>query len=295
VLDFRESSQPAYPGSKLMTWPDVFREFSADTLGIAGWPMFPQMVYANILAATPKTKIVQSDEILRRVMMKKSPAELNCLREAARLSEAGLKAIIEQIKPGMTEIQVAALATAAILDQGAEATAYPIWCCSGPNSNQAISRPTNRRIGTGEVVQVCLGAKVDGYSTSIGRPLVLGNCPAHVRSFLEVGRDAENMTFDLMRAGTPAAQVAQRVHEFIHKAGYGDTILYGPAHGCGQMECEYPFVETSSTFTLEEGMTFMVDVFLANKQMGFRWEDGVIVGADSAEQLSTFKRELTVL
>ena len=61
------------------------------------------------------------------------------------------------------------------------------------------------------------------------------------------------------------------------------------------MECEYPFVETSSTFVLEEDMTFMVDIFLANKEMGFRWEDGAIIGANSAEQLSNFRRQVMVL
>ena len=150
------------------------------------------------------------------------------------------------------------------------------------------------QIQAGEIVQLCVGAKVSGYSASIGRPIVLGDCPEETRRFLQVGCDAENMTIDLMRAGTPASDVAKKVHGFISGKGYGDTILYGPAHGCGQMECEYPFLETSSTFVLEEDMTFMVDVFLANKHMGFRWEDGVIVRRGEAEQLSGWKREVTV-
>ena len=98
-----------------------------------------------------------------------------------------------------------------------------------------------------------------------------------------------------MRAGTPAADVARRVHGFITDQGYGDAILYGPAHGCGQMECEYPFVETSSDFVLEVDMAFMVDIFLSNPEMGFRWEDGVVVTDGASEQLSSFKRELIVL
>jgi Xaa-Pro aminopeptidase len=295
LRDFRESSQPAYPGSNLPDWAALLRDTSFETCGIAGWQMFPQAIYSDLATTFPGASWTNADDLLRRVMIRKSPAELDCLRQAAKLSEAGLKAIVEKIKPGMTEIQVAAIGAAAMLDKGAESTGYPVWCCSGPNSNQAISRPTHRRIGTGEVVQVCVGAKVAGYSASIGRPLLLGNCPPDVRSFLEAGRNAENLTFELLRAGTPAGKVAQQVHDFIRQEGYGDTLLYGPAHGCGQMECEYPFVETSSTFALEKDMTFMVDIFLANKEMGFRWEDGAIVGEGSAEQLSSFNREVVVL
>lgn len=295
LRDFRESSQPAYPGSKMTEWAGLLGDYSFKTLGVAGWYMFPQTIHADISAAAPGAELVNADAILREVMIQKSDAELDCLREAAKISELGLIAVMEGIKPGMTEIQVAALATAAMLQQGAEATGYPVWCCSGPNSNQAISRPTHRRIQTEEIVQVCVGAKVSGYSASIGRPLMLGKCPDAIRDFVQVGCAAEEMTISLMVAGTPAAEVAKQVHGYIRERGYGDTILYGPAHGCGQMECEYPFVETSSDFTLQNNMTFMVDVFMANAQMGFRWEDGIIVHENSPEQLSGFKRKLNVL
>ncbi|OGV70779.1 MAG: hypothetical protein A2283_21225 [Lentisphaerae bacterium RIFOXYA12_FULL_48_11] len=295
LMDFRESSQPNYPGSKLPAWTDVFGKYHITKLGIAGWHMFPQGIYSNLAKALDGTEIVDADAVVRSVMITKSKGELNCLREAARISEIGLKAILDHIKPGLTEIQVAALATAAMLDSGAEATGYPVWCCSGPNSNQAISRPTHRQIRTGEIVQVCVGAKVAGYSNSIGRPLVLGDCDQEVRRFLEAGHDAEEMTIDLMRSGTPVSEVAKKVHGFIKDRGYGDTILYGPAHGCGQMECEYPFIETSSTFNLAENMVFQVDVFLANQKMGFRWEDAVIVTSGEAEQLSSLGREVRCL
>ena len=182
-----------------------------------------------------------------------------------------------------------------MLSSGAEATGYPIWCCSGPNSIQAISRPTHRKVQTGEIIHFSVGAKVDGYSASIGRPIVLGKCPEETKRFLQVGLDAENMTIGLMRAGTPASDVAKKVHGFITEKGYGHAILYGPAHGCGQMECEFPFVETSSTLVLEENMTFMVDVFLGEKNMGFRWEDGIIIRNGAAEEISSYKRQLNIL
>lgn len=295
LMDFRESSQPEYPGSRLPTWSDVLSRYESATVGIAGWHMFPHTIYQNLARAAGAAQIVNADEVVRSVMISKTPVELDCLRESARISELGFKAILDQIRPGLTEVQVASLATAAMLANGAEATGYPVWCCSGPNSNQAISRPTHRQIKEGEIVQICVGAKVSGYSSSIGRPLVLGRCSEPVRTFLQVGCDAENMTIDLMRAGTPACEVAQRVHAFISKQGYGHTILYGPAHGCGQMECEYPFVETSSSFTLAPAMAFQVDVFLATSDMGYRWEDAIIVTEGEAEQLSSLRREVTVL
>ncbi len=295
LIDFRESSQPEYPGSKLPDWNDIFTEFKPKNFGIAGWYMFPHPIMEAVRNAAGNCKIFNADEIVRGICMKKSEHELNCLREAARISELGFTAILENIQPGMTEVQLAGLATGAMLANGAEATGYPVWCCSGPNSTQAISRPTLRKVQPGEIIHFSVGAKVAGYSASIGRPVVLGKCPDATRKFMQVGLDAMNLTIANMRAGTPAAEVAKKTHGYIREQGYGHTILYGPAHGCGQMECEFPFLETSSKFILEENMVFMVDVFLAEKDMGFRWEDGIIVKVGAAEELSSCKRQLNIL
>lgn len=295
MKDFRESSQPDYPGSKLDTWKDVLGRHHVGKLGIAGWHMFPYAIMTNIAEVIGQGNISDADSLLRQVTLRKSKVEQESLRKASKISELGFKAVLESIRPGMTEIQLAGIATAAMLSSGAEATGYPIWCCSGPNSIQAISRPTHRKVKTGEIIHFSIGAKVDGYSASIGRPVVLGKCPEETKRFMQVGLDAENMTIGLMKAGTHASDVAKKVHGFITEKGYGHTILYGPAHGCGQMECEFPFVETSSTLMLEEGMTFMVDVFLAEENMGFRWEDGIIIRDGAAEELSSYNRQLNIL
>jgi Xaa-Pro aminopeptidase len=238
---------------------------------------------------------VPADDVMRSVMVIKSEAEIRCLRESGRISELALQAVLDEIKPGMTEVQVVGIATAAMLANGAESTGYPLWCCSGPNSNQAISRATHRQIGRGEIVHLQLGAKVAGYSTSIARPVVFGPCDAELRRFLLVGWQAEQMTIELMRAGHRASDVARAVHGWIAEQGYGETVLYGPAHGCGQMECEWPFVETSTDLVFQPGMTFEVDVFMAKPQMGFRWEDAIVVRNGPAEELSSLRREVLVL
>ena len=296
VMDFRESSQPDYPGSTHPDWKKIFGMFNVKKLGITGFHMFPYTIMMNVMNALGGAdKVVDPDALLRPVTMKKSPLELECLRKAAKISELGFKAILENIKPGMTEVELCGIATQAMLSNGAEATGYPVWCCSGPNSNQAISRPTLRKVQCGEIIHFSIGAKVEGYSASIGRPVVLGKCPAEMKEFLQVGLDALNMTFDTVRAGVNAGEAATKIHDFIRSKGYGDAILYGPAHGCGQMECEYPFLETSSTYMLEENMTFMADMFLHRGDMGFRWEDGMIVKNGPAEQLSSYGRQLNIL
>ena len=152
-----------------------------------------------------------------------------------------------------------------------------------------------RPVQTGEIIHFSIGAKVEGYGASIGRPVVLGKCPESIRRLMQVGLDASNMTFELMQAGALASDVAKKIHGYVKDQGYGHALLYGPAHGCGQMECEYPFLETSSSYVLEENMVFMADMFLYENGMGLRWEDGLIVRQGPAEQLSSYARELNII
>ena len=297
LMDFRESSQPDYPGSTLPKWKDVVARYRLKKIGLSGYYLFPYTMMVPLAKAMGGIKnVVPADDIVRPLYMKKSAAEIRCIKAAAKASEAGFKAILAAIRPGMTESELCGIATQAMTAAGAESTGYPIWCCSGPNSNQAISRPTLRKVKRGEIIHFSIGAKVEGYSASIGRPVVLGKCPEATRKFLQVGLDAANMTFDEMRAGRKSGDVAKKIHQYIIDKGYGDTILYGPCHGCGQMECEYPFLETSSTYTLEAGMTFMQDMFLHRGPQGFRWEDGLLVKATGpAEMLSSYGRKINVL
>ena len=297
LMDFRESSQPDYPGSKLPKWDDLAARYKLRKVGLCGWHLFPYtMMKAFAAAVGGMDNVIPADDLIRPIFMKKSPEEIACLRSAARASEAGFKAVLENIRPGMTESELCGIATAAMTAAGAECTGYPIWCCSGPNSDQAISRPTLRKVGCGEIIHFSIGAKVEGYSASIGRPVVLGHCPDELRKFMQVGLDAADLTFEEMRAGRKAGDVAAKIHGFIRDRGYGDAILYGPAHGCGQMECEYPFLETSSEYVLEADMTFMQDMFLHRGGMGFRWEDGLLVKADGpAEMLSSYGRAINIL
>ena len=297
LMDFRESSQPDYPGSKLPKWKDVAQRYNLKRIGLSGYYLLPYTMMVPLAKAVGGMKnVVPADDIVRPLYMKKSAAEVRCIKAAAKASEAGFKAILDAIRPGMTESELCGIATQAMTAAGAESTGYPIWCCSGPNSNQAISRPTLRKVKRGEIIHFSIGAKVEGYSASIGRPVVLGKCPEATRRFLQVGLDAANMTFDEMRAGRNSGDVAKKIHQYVIDKGYGDTILYGPCHGCGQMECEYPFLETSSTYALEAGMTFMQDMFLHRGAQGFRWEDGLLVRAKGpAEMLSSYGRKINVL
>ncbi|NPV54695.1 MAG: aminopeptidase P family protein [Firmicutes bacterium] len=299
VLAYRESSEPEYPGEKLTTFEELFDEASngrgIERLGLVGYSILPIPIYEGIRNAMKGGEVIRADEILIKMRMIKSENELALHREAYRLSKIGLSAALEKVRPGMTEIEVTSIAREAMMQAGAETEGFPMWCISGPNTNQAISRPTYRKIQKNELVQIQVGARVGGYSSSIGRPFVLGKAPDDVKEFMKVGLEAELATLRVMKAGIPAKEVDRVFRETVRGLGFGDWLLYGPCHGTGLMECEHPWIESNSEWLLEENMVFSVDIFLRGESMGLRFEDGVRVTRDGVEELSDFRREVIEL
>jgi Xaa-Pro aminopeptidase len=299
VLQYRESSEPEYPGKPLDTLRSIFDEVSCGKgvrrLAVVGYPITPVPVWESLQEAMKGGEIVRADDIVIEMRKVKSENELALLRAAFRISELAVAAVLEQIKPGMTETQVVGIAQETMYRNGAEYEGHPLYVLSGRNSANAIGRPTNKMLREGEVIQLNFGARFGGYSSSVGRPVVLGHLPDNVRHLLQMGLDAENKTIEIMRAGVEASAVARTIQEYVTERGFGENLLYGPCHGLGLMECEHPWMETNSDYVLQENYTFQVDSFLYTPQYGARWEDGVRVTKDGVEQFSTYRRELIVI
>ena len=294
---FRESSEPEYPGKKLDTFRSVFAEVWGDKpirrFGVAGLPLMTIGVY-EALSQALDVKVEKADDIVNALRMRKTENELACMRAAAKITRETFDYVLANIKVGMTEQQVVGLALGKMHELGAERESYPLWVLTGKGSNQAISRPRNKKIEKGDMTFLQIGARVDGYASSIGRPVVFGKATPEQKELIEVGYKAQEDAIASLQVGVPACEVAKAHIENVTRMGYGDWLLYGPFHGNGTMEGEAPWIETSADFLLEENMTFCADIFLgsAKTETGLRIEDVVCVKSGGAENLTNYPRKL---
>ncbi len=299
LLEFRESSDPEYPDIQQTTFDDVLKEIgrrrTIRRIGLIGTNIMTVQVYQGLEAAARGLELVRCDPLLRSMRMKKSKDEQEMLRTAAQYAQSGFEYALSRVRPGMTEIEAAAECMYGVLKAGAETPGFMIWCVSGPHTDQAIGKSTYRVIQKNEMVQFTMGAMAEGYVSSFGRPFSFGHPGDGAMTMWKTGLEANLLTHRLVRAGANAGEVARSVHGFIREKGLGDHIVYGPAHGIGMMECEFPFIETTSDYQLEAGMTFAVDTFLAGPGYGMRYEDTVIVTDEGEEQLAPGFREILVL
>ncbi len=296
LLEFRESSDPEYPDIPHSTFKDVFNEIGdIKKLGFIGTNVMTVQVYEGIKEALPNTEFIKVDHILRSMRMIKEPKEIIAMRKAAEIAEKGFEYALNHVKPGMSEIQAAAECIYGILSQGAEALGFMVWCVSGHNTNQAIGKSTHKIIEKGEIVQFTMGAMYEGYVSSFGRPFIFGKPSSHIIEMIKVGIDAHKLTYNLIKPEVDAATIARKIHEYITEQGFGDYIVYGPAHGTGMMECEFPFIETTSNYKIQENMTFAVDTFLGGANYGLRYEDTIAVTKDGINKMAQKYNEIILL
>ena len=290
LMEYRESADPAYPEVKASKYTDVFNSIGVKgkklKIGVGGYLVSNPVQLAGLKECYPDCEITRADDIMVALRGVKSENEIACMREGFRITEIATQEVIRHIKPGMTELQLVGIAQKAIYENGAEYEGLPMYVFSEKSTRHAISRSTYREIQKGDIVQLNLSAKVSGYSPSIGMPISMGPLVGRKREVVEFGLEAHRWTYDQLRAGVMASDVAKRYIELFKQRGFYDNYLYGPCHGTGLIEVESPWMESISNYPLLERMTFQVDTFVSTEEFGIRWETGVAIRKDRAEVLS---------
>ncbi|HHW48116.1 MAG TPA: aminopeptidase P family protein [Clostridiaceae bacterium] len=290
LMEYRESADPSYPELKPDTYKDVFKALgvtgSKIKIGVASFLDTNVIMMEGLRNNFPEAEIVRADDIMVQLRKIKSENEIACLREGFRIVELATEEVIKAIRPGVTECQMVGIAQKVIYENGAEYEGLPMYVFSEKSTRHAISRSSPHRvINKGDIVQLNLSAKIEGYSPSIGLPISLGKLTPERRAVLEFGYKAHEWTQKQLKAGVRASDIAKGYYQFFKDNGYEKNYLYGPCHGTGMIEVEAPWMETTSDYLLEPNMTFQIDTFVTTETFGIRWEKGVVIRPDGCEVL----------
>lgn len=296
MSEYRESADPDYPHLRLQTYRDVFAWLGIapepKRIGVASILDTNIVQWRGLAEAFPNAELVDARRLMTQLRSHKSEAEIACLREAARITEIATRAVIEALHPGVTELQMVGVAQQAIYANGAEYEGLPMYVFSEKSTKHAISRSSYRKIEKGDIVQLNLSAKIDGYSPSIGMPVSMGPISGEKREVVDFIRDMHMWTESNLAPGLVASDIAQEFELEFGRRGMESAYLYGPCHGLGLIEVEAPWMETTSNYRLEPQMTFQIDTFGMGSTFGCRWEKPIAIRDEGVELLSPQLPEL---
>lgn len=295
LREFRESADPSYPELTPSTFRDVFKAIGVSgdciKIGLGSYVECTLPIFEGLKDNYPKAEIVKCNDIMVNLRKIKSENEIACLREGFRIIEHATDEVIRNLKPGVTELQMVGIAQKVIYEHGAEYEGLPMYVFSEESTRHAISRSRYREIKKGDIVQLNLSAKIDGYSPSIGLPVVMGKLEGERRELVEFCLKMHDWTESQLKAGVMASDVAKNFYRLYCENGFEKNFVYGPCHGTGMIEVEAPWMETSTDYLLEENMTFQIDTFISGPTFGCRWEKGIAIKKDGCESYTDYLKK----
>ena len=289
MFEYRSSGDFAWPEWDVAGFKSVFEEagiIDPERIGVATTFSTTWVMLEALQSTFPTAEIVKADHFVTSLREKKSPAEIACLREAFRVSERAVGDIIENVRPGMTECEIVGIAQASMYANGAESEGMIQYVFSGENTRHPICRASHRVVREGDLLLLDIAARVSGYSSAVGRPLLIGKVDPDIRSLVEFARDAHYYAESLLRPGVIAMDVVKQYKQFFADHGRMDNFVYEPCHAIGIIEAEPPGMEITSEYALEKDMVWQLDTFALSDKVGVRWENGVIITDDGVERLS---------
>ena len=246
-------------------------------------------------AAAQGAVLVPTDRVVERLRAVKDDQEIEILREAGRRISAVARQAREWVRPGRSEIEVAASVDAAMRDAGFERPAFETIVASGPNSALPHARPTRRILGPNEGVVLDFGGVYDGYCVDLTRTLHLGPMSEGFRRMFDAVRDAQAAAIAAVTPGARPADIDSAARGVLEALGLGPAFGHGTGHGLGLEVHEEPRISKLAPAgeLLAAGMVFTIEPGAYVPGVGgVRIEDDVLVVEGGCERLTDVPIEL---
>ncbi len=278
-------------------WAKLGRELSLAGKTVAVEALNMRVLELNELQAfAPDMRLVDASALLAELRIVKDEDEIQAMRRAARVIETSLDDVFRQVRPGVTEKQLATEWQLSMSRCGADTIPEEPIVASGPNSAAPHITSSDRQLQPGDLVIFDGWCQVEGYFTDITRTIGIGAVSPELKEIYETVQRANEAARGRVAPGVEAQDVDRAARQVIAKAGYAKQFVHRTGHGLGLEVHEQPNIVEGNRLALRPGMTFTIEpgVYVAG-QGGVRIEDDILVTQDGGETLTSYSRELIVL
>jgi Xaa-Pro aminopeptidase len=223
--------------------------------------------------------------ILTALRQVKSSGEIALLRQAVAITGEGLREAMRSVEPGMYEYQAQAILEYVFKRNGSKRPGFSSIVGSGPNSCVLHYRKNDRKMESGDLLLMDVGAEYGHYTADITRTIpVSGKFTPRQREIYQIVLRAQEAAFEKVRPGSTVGAVHGAARKVIQKAGYGKHFLHSTSHWLG-LDVHDPGVPGRK---LEPGMVLTVEpgIYIVDENLGVRIEDDLLVTEEGYLHLS---------
>ena len=259
-------------------------------VSLATYQNFCKNLKAEIVNTSKLSKLISDLRIV------KSADEIEKLRTAQKIAEKAYLEVLNFVKPGITEKEIAARLEFLMKMNGAERVAFDLITVTGKKTSLPHGVPGDVKVQAGDFVTFDIGAVYDGYHSDMTRTIAVDSVSDEQREIYDIVLKAHLAGLDAVKAGVTGFEVDKTARDIINEAGYAQYFGHGTGHGVGLEIHEAPYANTRYNEVLKENMTLTVEpgIYLPDK-FGVRIEDTVLVTANGFETFASIPKDLLIL
>lgn len=261
--------------------------FQADYLTVAEFDTL------NSLARKAGCKMFPSKGLISRLRAVKDASEVALIRGAIKIQEAALKALLPTLRPGQSELAIAATLESEMKRRGASTPAFETIIAARANGSLPHYRPGPAKTAANQPLLIDWGAVNQGYRGDMTRTFAFGKWPAKVAEIYDIVLEAHQRAAAGLKAGVSTREIDTLARGYIAQRGYGPKFGHGLGHGLGLNTHEGPRLHhlPSADEPLKAGMVVTIEpgIYLPGIG-GVRIEDDYLVTEKGSENLCTLPK-----
>ena len=239
---------------------------------------------------------VRLEDGVESLRIMKEDTEVEKIVAAQRIAEQALEEVLNDIKVGVTEKEIAARLTYLMLHYGAEDKSFDPIVVSGANGSLPHGVPSEKPIQAGEFVTMDFGCKFGGYCSDMTRTVAVGHVTEEMETVYNTVLKAQLAGIAAAKAGVTGAAVDGAARQVIADAGYGPYFGHSFGHSVGVEIHENPNATPSNSKPLPAGAVISAEpgIYLPGK-MGVRIEDVIVITEQGCQNITLASKELLIL
>lgn len=253
-------------------------------------------VYRSLRSLLPESLLVPTERLVESLTVTKDNGEVAKIKRAVQITDLAFSEILDMIRPGVSELDVAAELEYRMKKLGSSTPYYQTIVASGKRSALPHGVASTKKIRKGEFVTMDFGAVYEGYTADLTRTVVVGKANRRQREIYNTVLKAQKLAINRARSGMKACDLDKVARDVIKRAGHGKHFGHGLGHGIGLQIHDNPAVNPANRQPLESGMVITIEpgIYIPNWG-GVRIEDDVLITPRGCKVLNASEKSLIEL
>lgn len=236
------------------------------------------------------------DKIILSFRKIKTNDEINKIKSAQKITQAAFEHILNKLKIGVTEKQIALEIEFFMRKNGAQAMSFNPIVLFGENTSLPHGVPSNRKLKNGDFVLMDTGCIFEGYCSDMTRTVAFNFATEEQKRVYDIVLKAQRAAINEVKSGVVCSKVDKTARDIIYNAGYEGYFGHGTGHSLGLEIHESPSFSISDESILDENIVMTVEpgIYLPNK-FGVRIEDMLIVKDGYNEDITDCEHNLIIV